>query len=295
MNFSFSFLLLIALSISIVSLEHSFAQNISPHHQWKTIADPDSIICKSGHLLLQKNDGTPSCVMPSTYLKLIDRGYGNYDSSIMSKRPEMMNKLMQNMVSNEKLMNHWHEMMQKNAIIMMNTMNDWVSQMKENPELMRNILGPMASEPQLREKMIQAMKNHPHMENSLKMHSAWMDSVHHPMINSEMDAGMHGTLCSWCPSYKMDSSSPTGFSNSDRIMDVMHELWVNSGISNDIHQLMIQNPSHMSKMSEQMMNPILDSIMDDEDLRRQMIELLLEHPEFMNSIRHSNSETNADH
>ncbi len=58
---------------------------------------------------------------------------------------------------------------------------------------------------------------------------------------------------------------------------------------------MIQNPSHMSKMSEQMMNPILDSIMDDEDLRQQMIELLLEHPEFMNSIRHSDSETNTDH
>ncbi len=295
MNFYFVFLLLIALNISITSLENSFAQNISPHHQWKIIADPDTITCKSGHLLLQKNDGTPSCVMPSTYLKLIDRGYGNYDSSIMSKRPEMMIQLLQHMVSNEKLMYHWHEMMQKNLTIMMHTMNDWVSQMKENPELMKNILGPMTSEPQLREKMIQAMKNHPHMENSLKMHSVWMDSVHQPM-KSGMGIGKHDALCSWCPNYRIDSSFiSTEFSNSDRIMDVMHGLWINSGMSYDIHQLMIQNPSHMSKMSEQMMNPILDSIMDDEDLRQQMIKLLLEHPEFMNSIRHSNSETNSDH
>ncbi|WP_255465299.1 hypothetical protein [Nitrosopumilus sp. b3] len=291
MNFYFAFLLLIALSISMISLENSFAQNMSPHHQWKNTADPDTITCKSGHLLLQKNDGTPTCVMPSTYLKLIDRGYGNYDSSIMSNRPEMMNQLMQNMVSNEKLMHHWHEMMQKNPIIMMNTMNDWVSQMKVNPELMKNILGPMASDPQLREKMIQAMKKHSNMENSLKMHSKWMDSVHHPMMKS----GMHGSSCLWCPNYQINSISPSiGFSNSDRMMGIMHEFWVNSGMSYDMHQLMIQNPSHMSKMSEQMMNPILDSIMDDEDLRQQMIELLLEHPEFMNSIRHSDSETNTD-
>jgi len=275
-----------------MSLENSFAQNMSPHYQWKKFADPDTITCKPGHLLLQKNDGTPACVMPYTYLKLVDRGYGNYDSSIMNKRPEMMNQLMQNMVANEKLMYHWHEMMQKNPTIMMQIIGDWVTQMNEDSELMKNMLGPMTSDPQLREKMIEAMKNHPHMENSLKMHSAWMDSVHHPMMNSGMGSGMHGAACSWCPNYQMHSSSHSmGFVNSDRMMDVMHEIWINSGMSTDMHRLMIQNPSHMRQMSNQMMNPMLGTIMDDEDLRQQMIELILEHPEFMNSVRHDNPET----
>ena len=47
--------------------------------------------------------------MSSTYLKLIDSGYGQYDSSIMSKRPEMMTQLSQHIVSNEELMYHWHD------------------------------------------------------------------------------------------------------------------------------------------------------------------------------------------
>ena len=281
------FMLFISFTIFTMSLENSFAQNISPHHQWKKFTDLDIITCKPDHLLLQKNDHTPVCVMPSTYLKLVDRGYGNYDTSIMNKRPEMMNQLMQNMVANEKLMHHWHEMMQKNPNIMMQTLNDWVIQMKENPELMKNILGPMTSDPQLREKMIETMKNHPNMEKSLKMHSAWMDSVHHSMANSEM----HGIACLWCPNYQMHSGSHSmGFVHSDRMMDLMHQMWVSSGISTDMHRFMIKNPSHMGQMSERLMGPMLGVIMDDEDLRQQMIILMLEHPEFMNSIRHDSSE-----
>lgn len=270
-----------------MSIDNSFAQNMSPHHQWKKFSDPYTITCKPDHLLLQKNDGRPACVIPSTYLKLVDRGYGNFDTSIFSERPEMMNQLIQNMVANEKLMYHWHEMIQKNPIIIKQIMNDWVTQMKQDPELMKNILGPMTSNHQLHEKMIEAMKNHPHMESSLKMHSGWMDSIHHPVTN----LGMNGTVCSWCPNYQMHSNSHSvGFVNSDRMMDMMHEIWVNSAMSNNMNRLMIQNPSHMAQMSEQMMNQMLDTIMDDEDLRHQMIELMLEHTEFMNTIRHDNPE-----
>ncbi len=40
-----------------------------------------------------------------------------------------------------------------------------------------------------------------------------------------------------------------------------------------------------------MMEPMLNAVMDNADLRDQMIELLLEHQDFMNSIRHNNPET----
>ena len=288
MNFKFLFLLFIVFCISFI-FQSSFAQQtMSPHYQWKKFADPDTILCKSGLLLMQKNDGTPACIMPSTYLKLVDRGYGEYNSSILSKRPEMMNQLMQYLMANEKLMYHWHEMLQKNPTIMMQTMYDWIDQIKENPELLKNMLGPMTSDPQLREKMIDAMQNHPQMENSLKMNSMWMDSVHKPMMSS----GMHNS-CEWCPNYQMPSStSSMQFTNSDKMMGVVHAIWVNSGMSYDMHRLMLQNPSHMAQMSDQLMGPMLDVIMDDEELRQKMIDLMLENPEFMNSIRHENPESN---
>jgi len=274
-------------------IENSFAQQkMSPHQQWKKFVDPDVLTCKQGHLLLQKTDGTPSCVMPSTYLKLIQRGYGDYDSSIMSKRPEMMNVLMQSMISNQNIMNHWHDMVLKNPNIMTKTMDNWISQVKDNPDLLKNMLGPITSDPVLREKMIEIMENHPYMENSLKMNSKWMDSVHHSM-SSGMGQEMHHTACAWCPDYQMSSSHGHSITltNSDRIMDMMHDLWINSGMSKDVTMMMLQNPSHLAYMSEQMMEPMLNAVMDDEILRQQMIDLMLEHQDFMNSIRHDNTET----
>jgi len=294
MHFQIQFVFVIILSISISPIlsETSFAQQeMSPHYQWKKFADPDTLICKQGHLLLQKNDGNPACVIPSTYLKLIDRGYGNYDSSIMSKRPEMMNHLMQNIASNESLMYHWHDMLQRNPSMMIQTMNNWIIQMKENPEFLKNMLGPMTSDPKLREKMIETMKNHPHMENSLKGHSKWMNSVHQPMMGSGMGQGMvPNTECAWCPDYQMSTSHEHSkkFANSDRMMDMMHDMWINSGISQDMHILMLEDPSHMALMSEHMMKPMLDAVMDDEELRVKIIDLMLEHHDFMNSIQHDN-------
>lgn len=317
---------------------------MTPHQQWKKFTDLDMLTCKSGHLLLQKSDGNPTCVIPSTYLKLIDRGYGIHNQSMMDKHPEMMINLMNSMASNEKLMYHWHEMMQKNPTITKNTMDDWVSQIKKNPELFKNMLAPMTSDPELRKKMIQTMKNHPQMEIHLKTHSAWMDSVHQPMSSGtshgsefEMSDGMcggkndgisnhtesmscgmgddksgmnHGDSemgcpmcekmmekkrfenCPWCPNYMHHSMSShfMTMSNSEKIMDMIHHVWINSDMTKDMHTMMLEDSSHMAMMSNQMMEPMLNAVMDDVDLREQMIELMLEHQDFMNSIRHDNSE-----
>ncbi len=296
MNFYFLFILILTITFSPTFFENSFAQEMTPHQQWKKFTDIDMITCKSGHLLLQKNNGDPACVMPSTYLKLLDRGYGSHNQSMMDKHPEMMINLMNSMASNEKLMHHWHEMMQKNPTIMQNTMSDWVSQMKKNPELLKNMLAPMTSDPELREKMIDMMRNHSHMETYLKSHSTWMDSIHQPMMGSGMGQGMH--VCGWCPNYEHNSmGSPVGSShsmampNSEKIMDMIHHVWINSDMTKDMHTMMLEDSSHMAMMSNQMIEPILNAVMDDVDLREQMIELMLEHQDFMNSIRHDNPET----
>ncbi len=274
--------------------ENSFAQEeTSLHQQWKKLADLDNLTCKSDQLLFQKINGSPLCVLPSTYLKLVDRGYGNYDPSIMSKRPSMSNELMQSMVFNQTLMHHWHEMMQKNLTVMKRTSTNWVSQISSDADLLKNMLGPIASDPKLRLDMIDAMKDHSKMEIVMKQHSGWMDSVHHPVTNSETSYGLHHSACSWCPEYQNHSGhvSSSEFANPERMLDMMHVMWINSEMSQDMHSMMLQNPSHMRQMSEQVVIPMLDSIMDHEDLRQQMIDLLLEHQDFMNAIRHDGPET----
>ena len=285
--------MILTVAVSPSFFETSFAQQMTLHQQWKKFADVDMLTCKSGNLLIQKSNGNPACVMPSTYLKLVDRGYGVYNQSMMNKNPEMLNNLMNSMASNEKLMSHWHEMIQNDPIMMMETLDDWILQMKNNPELLKNMLSPITSDPELRKKMIHTMKNHPQMETHLKLDSAWMDSIHQPMMGSGMGQEMHQSGCTWCSHYEHNSMNSHGMtmSGSSKMMDMIHHVWINSEMTKDMHTLMLEDPSHMAMMSNQMMEPILNAVMDDEDLREEMIELMLQHKDFMNSIRHENPET----
>ncbi len=39
----------------------------------------------------------------------------------------------------------------------------------------------------------------------------------------------------------------TGIANSDRQMNMIHEMWVNFSMRHDVHKLMLQNPSHIAQ------------------------------------------------
>ena len=282
--------MIVTIAVSPSFFENSFAQQMTPHQQWKKFTDIDMMTCKSDHLLLQKSNGNPACVMPSTYLKLVDRGYGNHNQSMMDKHPDMMNNLMIQMASDDKVMSHWHSMMQQNPELTMQTMTDWVLQMKDNSELLQNMLSPMTSDPELRKKTIHTMRNHPQMETHLKSDFMWMDSIHQPMMGSGMGQGMHQSECNWCPHYEHKSmnSHEMVMADSTKMMDMIHHVWINSEMTKDMHTMMLEDPSHMAIMSDQMMEPMLNAVMDDEYLREQMIDLMLQHKDFMNSIRHEN-------
>lgn len=299
--FSFVLFLVFNLSLSpILIAEISAQENITPpRKQWKEISNIDQLICKENFLLLQKNNGAPACVSSSAYLKLVDRGYGMFDSKIMMDRSMMMNNLIETMASDQIIMTHWHEMMINDPTMMQKTMQDWISQMKDDTKFLENVMGPMTSDPNLREQMIEVMKQHGTMMRSMQDHPRWMNSVHDKMIGSGMSPGMgreqnHGHRgqmdCSWCPEYEtheMHKHSGT-FTHSGRMMDLMHHMWINHEMTNDMHNFMIENPSHMAQMTGQMMEPMLNHMMDDPEIRQQMIEMMLEHQDFMNSIRHEN-------
>lgn len=279
-------------------------EHLSPHLQWKQLADPDLLDCREGYLLLQKSNDIPACVEPSTFVKLIERGYGPYDSSLLSKRPDMLNHLMHYIVSDEKLMYHWYEMMKKDSKIMRQSIDDWIIKMKNDTQLLKNFLGPLSIDSKLRTQMVQIMKNHPTMESHLKQNSEWMKSIHDiasnsnnhnddsncSMCNDNDSSPMTSkSSCVWCPEFHFNPTNNTLplIPNDARTMDVLHSFWTNTSMRNQVHNIMIEDPSHMAQMSEQMMEPILSSLMDDEILRSQMINLLLENNEFMNSIRHA--------
>ncbi len=254
--------------------------------------------CKEGLILIQKNNGVPACVSSSTYLKLIDRGYGKFDSSQLMKRPVMMIHLMNGMINDPKLMHHWHMMMMNDQKVMQQTMSEMILQLKSNPEYMINVMGPMTTNPELRKQMIEQMKNNDIMMKSLQENPKWMVSVHQPMrgsnMNSGMGQGMHGQMgCSWCPEFENRSiHSNLGFHHPIIMEDMMHHIWLNENMRIQMHNFMFENNYHLGLMTEQMMETLLEFMMEDSEIRQQMIEMMLEHQDFMNSVRHENQFSN---
>jgi hypothetical protein len=202
------------------------------------------------------------------------------------------------MIKDPQLMHHWHTMMMNNQKVMQQTMSDMILQLKNNPEYMANIMGPMTTNPELRKQMIEHMQNNDKMMKSFQENPRWMYSVHQPMMESnmghEIGQEMHGQMgCSWCPEieHNFPHSNP-GFHNPTIMKDMVHHIWLNENMQNQMHNFMFENRYHMGLMTEQMMGHILEFMIDDADLRQEMIEMMLEHQDFMNSIRHENQFSN---
>ena len=70
--------------------------------------------------------------------------------------------------------------------------------------------------------------------------------------------------------------------------DMIHHIWINEKMRNQMQLLMLENPEHMKNMAKNMMEQMLDYIISNLILREQMNEMLLEHQDFMDSIRHEN-------
>jgi hypothetical protein len=72
-------------------------------------------------------------------------------------------------------MRHWHTMMMNDSKIMQQTMSDMILQLKKNPRFLGNIMGPMTTNLELREQMIEHMKNHDQMDFFSR--TSWMDGL----------------------------------------------------------------------------------------------------------------------
>ena len=282
------FVLILSLVTPVMFYEKSFSQisETTPRQQWNQLPDPDNLTCKSGLILLQKIDGSPSCVSPSTYMKLVDRGYGKFDSSQLMKRSEMMLSLMQEITKDTRLTTHWHTMMKNDPKILRQAMSEMVINLKANTTLLGHVIEPMMANSEIQKEMITQMKKNDQMMMSLQDNPKWMNSVHGSPINPDID---EQNECSECMHTDTIQNSKIHDFHQPKIMEAMvHHIWINEKMRNQMQFFMLENPVHMKIMANQLMGPILENIMSDPDLRQQMVLLMMDNQEFMNSIRHEN-------
>jgi len=178
--------LIAILALSPILVDSIFAQilrNTPVGHQWDLHHDITQLTCAKGTaILLMNNDGEPACVKPSTYLTLVDRGYGKFDSNIMMNRPMMMQGLMGQMMDDPNLTQPMIDNMMNNQQMMQSMMgnNQMMGMMRggmmgqgmmgqgmmgqgmmmRSPEVMNDMMNQMIQNPEFRQQMIDEMQLH---------------------------------------------------------------------------------------------------------------------------------------
>ena len=174
------------LALSPILADSIFAQTqryMPVMHQWNLHHDLAQLTCAKGTaILLMDNDGEPTCVKPSTYLTLVDRGYGKFDSNIMMNRPMMMQGLMGQMMDDPNLTQQMIDNMMNNQQMMQSMMsnNQMMGMMRggmmgqgqmgqgmmgqgmmmRSPEVMNDMMNQMIQNPEFRQQMIDEMQRH---------------------------------------------------------------------------------------------------------------------------------------
>ena len=183
----------------------AFAQSdqvLSPHHQMRMNNNPNQVMCSPDMVLMMRDsNGIPTCVTPQSYLRLADRGWGNFDWDLLSQHPHQMQGIMINMMNNPQMWQH--------------------------------------------------MTTHTHMTDMMQRHGI----MGHGMGQGMMIKGGGLGSCPMCPTGELSTES--------QIPQTASCPWC--PVSN---QWMMHNPQHMQNIMNQMI--------DDPQLRQQMIDIMLE-------------------
>jgi plastocyanin len=262
------------ISFSLFS-ESVFAQmshHMTPRQQMMMGTSPNQITCPDGKVLMMKHMGMPSCVNPSTYWKLADRGWGTFDTDTLTKNQNHMHGVMGVMINHPQMSQHMHDWMRDNPQHMQTMMDTWMPQMMQNDQWMMNMMGPMMNDPELSQQMMNHMMMNPQMMNHMKSNQQWMNMMHGgPMMSGGMYHGMmmNGTMnCPWCP-FMQDSINQSmmgtgcawcqghmgqGMMNQGMMMKGHMQSSTTDKPTTPSHGWMMHNPQHMQTMMNHMMN-----------------------------------------
>jgi len=170
--------------------EDIFAQNnpyMPVRHQWMMNNDPNQITCPTGMGMMMSNSGNPACLTPSSYMRLADRGWGNYDYNYMARDQQFMTGMMNNMMQHPQMMGMM--MNDPQMLQAMQSNNQWMGMMHGQGMMGQGMMGRgmMMGNYTMGCPMCTGMMGQG-MNQPMMMNNAWM------MHNPQMMHGMMGTM-----------------------------------------------------------------------------------------------------
>ncbi|MDH3736357.1 MAG: hypothetical protein OEQ94_04965 [Nitrosopumilus sp.] len=278
-NYLFIGILIFAIatiSLSLIS-EQVIAQTMTPRQQLMMGTNPDQITCADGKVLMMNNMGMPACVTPSTYWRLADRDWGNFDTELLAKNQNHMHGVMGAMINHPQMSQNMHDWMRDNPQHMQTMMDTWMPQMMQNDQWMMNMMGPMMNDPELSQLMMNHMMMNPQMMQNMKSNQQWMEMMyggsmmnngmyHGMMMNStmtcpwcpfmqdSMNQSMMGSGCAWCQGNIGHGMMGSGMMNQGMMMGQHMQSSTPDKSPTTSHGWMMQNPQHMQDMMNHMMN-----------------------------------------
>ena len=276
------------ISFSLFS-ESVFAQmtsHMTPRQQMMMGTSPNQITCADGKVLMIKHMGMPSCVSPSTYWRLADRGWGTFDTDTLEKNQNHMHGVMGAMINHPQMSQHMHDWMMDNPQHMQTMMDNWMPQMMQNDQWMMNMMGPMMNDPKSSQQMMNHMMMNPQMMQNMKSNQQWMGMMHGgSMMNNGMYRGMmmdNNMNCPWCP-FMQDSMNQSMMGmgcawcqdhmGQGMMMGSNMQSSTTDKSTTPSHGWMMQNPQHMQNMMNHMMN--------HPQMQQQMMNHMMNHPQMM--------------
>jgi len=177
--------LVAVLGLTPILVNQVFAQNqmgmpmMSPRQQWMMTNNIEDITCREGMtLMIKDSNATPVCLSPNSYLRLADRGWGNFDMNMMVNHPQQMQGVMNSMMNNPQTGKLWYDIVSNNPQQMQEMMinNPWHMQ-----GMMGQMTGPMMSDmmkdPQMRQQMMEQMSQNQQMMQELMQNQQFMEQL----------------------------------------------------------------------------------------------------------------------
>ena len=165
---------ILTISLSLVS-EQVLAQTLmSPRQQ--IMMGTNQIACADDKVLMMKNIGMSACVSPNSYLRLADRGWGNFDMNMMTNNQQMQS-VMNSMISNPQVGKLWYDSVTNNQQNIQSMVDQMYSNMKQNPQKMQPMMNFMMNDPELRQQMMDNMLQNSQMMQGMKANNQMMNMM----------------------------------------------------------------------------------------------------------------------
>lgn len=87
----------------MVGTVFSYAETLSPLAQTTQGIPDNEVVCRSDLVLMVRDSGNPLCLTPASYLRSVDRGWGNGDLDLLEKNPSQLDAVVATVMLNSDL------------------------------------------------------------------------------------------------------------------------------------------------------------------------------------------------